>query len=398
MLQTRSIEPRFAVFAGGYIAAILYGSLFPFRYQPEPDAIRVLLSSTHYVGTVVDVTANVLFYIPLGLLIVLSLRLPSVRARIAAAVGSGFLLSTIVELLQAHIPGRISNLSDVYANTAGAFAGAYFIRIWPRVRATRSFAALNFRPYPAMLLITWIAARTFSYEPPVDPVHFGYLVDRVIAVGNLQPLALFHWFALWIAAGTLIAEMTRRLRTLYIAFAGFVALTVGGQMLFGYTTFSAEEAWTSILVAAILWVLRSPSQSKFVAMAALIVTLDVVTDALRPFHFSSIAGRFHLVPFRGFLEASRANSVTVLFQKIFAYGVLVWIWMRAGWRWAASTVFSTAIVLIVRLIQVYLPGRSAEITDALMVVGMAYVMRLLREDYSLGFDSNRYPTPRTVSK
>ena len=62
------------------------------------------------------------------------------------------------------------------------------------------------------------------------------------------------------------------------------------------------------------------------------------------------------------------------------------------------------MVLALRMAQTYLPGSSAEITDTIMVLGLAGVMKLLAESpdagvtQSWGNATKRYPTPRTVTR
>jgi hypothetical protein len=61
-------------------------------------------------------------------------------------------------------------------------------------------------------------------------------------------------------------------------------------------------------------------------------------------------------------------------------------------------------VLVLRVLQIYLPCRSAEITDALITLAMAGVMKLLEETpgreqpQAPGAATKRYPMPRTVTK
>ena len=52
---------------------------------------------------------------------------------------------------------------------------------------------------------------------------------------------------------------------------------------------------------------------------------------------------------------------------------------RCELSWLAATALGTGVVFAVRLAQVYLPGRSAEITDVIMLLTMAIIMRLMTE-------------------
>jgi len=100
---------------------------------------------------------------------------------------------------------------------------------------------------------------------------------------------------------------------------------------------------------------------------------------LQPFRFSTSARPFGWVPFRGFLQGSLAVNVQSFLEKAFTYGALVWLAVRAGCSWRLAALVGGALVLCLRLAQVYIPERSAEITDTLILLMAAAMMRILRE-------------------
>jgi len=67
-----------------------------------------------------ELVANVVLFVPLGLLGVGLLG----RGRWGWVVVAGLVLTCSIELAQHQIPGRVPDLRDVAANTAGACAGA----------------------------------------------------------------------------------------------------------------------------------------------------------------------------------------------------------------------------------------------------------------------------------
>ncbi|OFI39256.1 teicoplanin resistance protein VanZ [Arthrobacter sp. SW1] len=69
--------------------------------------------------TVVEFLANIVLFVPFGLCLRL-LRPAAVAWRITL---TGTAASVLIELVQLVIPGRVTALSDVIANTAGALAG-----------------------------------------------------------------------------------------------------------------------------------------------------------------------------------------------------------------------------------------------------------------------------------
>jgi hypothetical protein len=78
---------------------------------------------------VADVIANVLLFMPLGVVLFLRTR------RAGRSVLLGALLSAAIELIQFRVPGRDPSLGDLLFNTLGTGAGILLVRAWPHLRA-----------------------------------------------------------------------------------------------------------------------------------------------------------------------------------------------------------------------------------------------------------------------
>ena len=96
------------------VAAI---TLIPFEFK-IPVRIHINLH-----GTVSDVLANLVFFIPLGFLFQLARRRAGWRS-LLQALGFGVLVSSAVEACQLFLPGRDSSVIDVVTNGLGALLGA----------------------------------------------------------------------------------------------------------------------------------------------------------------------------------------------------------------------------------------------------------------------------------
>ena len=66
-------------------------------------------------------------------------------------------------------------------------------------------------------------------------------------------------------------------------------------------------------------------------------------------------------------------DVLSFFEKFFLYGSLIWLMMEGGLRRSAATALVAATLLATSIAEMYLPGRSAEITDTLMAIAIAVV-------------------------
>jgi VanZ family protein len=54
---------------------------------------------------------------------------------------------------------------------------------------------------------------------------------------------------------------------------------------------------------------------------------------------------------------------------------MVWLLVRAGLSHGAAAALGAALVFGLRVTQIYLPGRSAEITDTILVLMLAGMMK-----------------------
>ncbi len=382
--KSRWIEPRFALLATGVLAVILYGSLYPFQFHRNGLSLRAVLSIAQLRATRMDIISNVLLYWPLGLSLVLALPRIEPIPRVVLTAVCGALLSVSIEWAQIYDTGRLISWGDVFADTAGTILGALTAVVF-RGRARAPFVSLMFA--------SWLGYELFPYS--IAPGWAQW-------IGEISPLELFQRCVVWLAVALLIEALVGVARS-RLVLGWVVLLVLLAQVAIAGAGFPREQLWSGALALPIwsVWLWRLPARG--VVIAALFA-IHVGVDAMRPFHFLSEPRPFGLVPFYSFLMASRESGVRSFLDKAFLYGTLVWVLARAGLKYGRATVAAVGWVLALRVAQTYLPGRSAEITDAMMVLGLAGVMKLLAETpdaddtQSRGDATKRYPTPRTVTR
>ncbi|MFN2646728.1 MAG: VanZ family protein [Burkholderiales bacterium] len=110
-----------------YVVLVVYGSLYPMQGWRDHglSPFAYLASAWPRYVTIFDVAANVLGYVPYGLLCVLALqpRLAPIAAFLVA-LGSAASLSLVLEAAQSYLPSRVATNLDVLCNVAGAACGA----------------------------------------------------------------------------------------------------------------------------------------------------------------------------------------------------------------------------------------------------------------------------------
>ena len=83
--------------------------------------------------TVLEFTANIALFVPLGVLLPLAWR----RLPIWVVIAVGCAASVMIELVQLAMPSRYSTISDVVANTLGTAVGVALVRAVSRARRGR---------------------------------------------------------------------------------------------------------------------------------------------------------------------------------------------------------------------------------------------------------------------
>ena len=92
------------------------------------ERFDVSLSTTY---TLFEFGANIALFVPFGLLVAAGWR----RTNAWWIILMGFSASAAIELVQTMVPGRVTTLSDVIANTLGTIIGCCAVRIFaPRSR------------------------------------------------------------------------------------------------------------------------------------------------------------------------------------------------------------------------------------------------------------------------
>ena len=374
-------EPRFALIVAGVVFVIIYGSLFPFQFHNDPPSsgsLRALIATWRTPTSRGDLIANLLLYFPVGLFAVPSLRgLPSI-ARFVLVVVGGVALSVSMELTQFYEAGRISSLMDVYANTAGVLLGAAASSIPFRKLPWARIGNAERRPFVILLLSCWLGYRLFPFAPTIDLHKYWTAVKPLILSPSFPLLDLCRHIVIWLVAALLLEALLGTVRS-RIALPLLFLTVLLARILIVDAVLSPAEILGGVIAVSVWSTLLSRMRIG-AALVAVSFAGVVVIQALEPFRFSSTARPFDWIPFHGLIQGSIEVSIRSFLEKIFTYGALIWLMTRAGFKLILSASLGGALVLGLRLSQVFLPGRPAEITDVIMLLMLALVMKSMGED------------------
>jgi VanZ family protein len=379
--RSRIIDGRLALITLLIAAVILYGSLYPFEFRAHGglhNAVASLLAGWKRLTSRGDIISNILLYIPLGIFAVNALQAGSHALRCALATMLGLFLSICVELIQFYELARSSTMSDIYCNTAGAFIGAIMgtvVRFQVGLPGTKGIAA---HPVPALLLAAFAGNRLFPYVPAIDLHKYWDALKPLFLNPTLSLADLYRHAASWLAVALLLEALFGADRRRWI-FALLVPAVLMARILIVGATLSPAEVCGAGL-AVLLW-LGALSYVPFRAgIVALLLAGAIVVQSLAPFQFQPVARPFGWIPFLSFMQGSIETNVRSMFEKVFTYGALLWLLTRAGLGLGTATVFSATMILALRYAQTYLPGRSAEITDGIIVLVLALMVRQFSDD------------------
>ncbi len=367
---------------GATMAMILYGSLYPFAFHAPPPggagALVTLLGTWSKTPGRGDFASNILLYTPLGFFGGILARLHASLKRIALIVLLGATLSFSIELLQYYDTGRDTEATDFYANVAGTILGALFGRSVGRNIRWSVLSGVPANPVPALLLVAWLGYRLYPYVPTIDLHKYWNAIKPLVLHPSATPYAIFRQTAFWMAICLLVEKIANGRRAVLL-FGIFAGLVTGASILI-VTTWLNLSQLIGMGIAFCLWRLTAEQSKYRITIAAGLVGVNVLALRLEPFEFSAEPGKFGLVPFLGFMQGSIDIDVQSFCEKFFLYGVLIWLLRRTGLRMAFTVILVASALFITSLAEIFIPGRSAEITDAAMALGIAGVIALLDAD------------------
>jgi VanZ family protein len=363
------------------ILLLVYGSLYPWDFYSRTlhaSVPEILLRSWPGITRAMlrDLIVNVLIYMPLG-----AAALLSYRRRIGAAagailgIGTGLLLSTGIEVAQIFARPRTPSAFDICCNTAGTAIGVWLASM---IRVQHPWLSMGKKAGKARaasgLLILWAAHQLYPLFPS-----FGFyrLAQRIRqAMGNRWTWTdVMMEAAAWIAVAILVrAVFGDRARWV---FALSLLLAPARLGVVGSGPSPAHFLGAAIAAAVALPVLHRLTPP--VGAALLIVSIAV--RELMPFHFGPPnPSGFTWIPFGASLGSDQSAGLAVLVRKSFDYGAGVWMLWGSGAGWGGAALLVAGILAVGEAAQLWLPGRSPEITDPVLALLMAFVLRTLQRE------------------
>lgn len=383
----------------------MYGSLFPFRIRSTvPLGVGELLEALTFKPTTRgDVVANLLLYLPLGLCLMSAWSGAPARWRaLARTILVGTALAVAVEVTQAHLRFRVSSLTDVALNTVSTLGGASLALAYHALGTSRiaAFTARRLDPAALGIVVLWLAFRLAPFVPTIDWQKYKDALKPLFVDPQLVPADLLRYATGWLVVAYAVRSVTRREHALAVTLALAGAVLFGRLVVVGKSLDITELAALIACVPLATFLIALRSRSRVAALAALL-TAAIVVQGLAPFEWLPEARGFSWMPFRSSLRGSVELNFAALLEKCFWYFSLVWLLARGGWSTAAAAFATASVAAAIETAQMWLPGRSADITDPLLVLAVGLLLALSRSTVgspagrrvSAAADSRRAPDP-----
>jgi VanZ family protein len=364
------------------VLLILYGSLFPFRFSSLHDFdLWALVTSLDFARTSRgDIVANLLLYIPLGLCLMLAWPARWTRARgFLWAVVLGTVLSLCVELLQVHASSRVSSLSDLVLNAAGTAIGALAAILYLGIGSTiriPGLAAGRPDPVPFALILLWLAFRLAPFVPTIDWQKYKDALKPLLLTPDIAWLDILRYLAGWLVVGYAVRQVWRREFALYAVVALAALVLVGRVVIVGKTLSASEVAALLACIPAAAVLIMMTDRRRALVLSVMLVAV-IVLAGFKPFTIQAAAQSFSWVPFMSSLNDNLEVNYSVLLEKCFWYFSLIWLLTRRGVSIGLAAFGTAALLASIEFAQLWIPGRSAEITDPLLALSGGVLLAIL---------------------
>ena len=360
---------RRCLLLGLVVAVIVYGSLYPFAlhlYGTGWDGL------THLLGTWRDppqsrgdLIANILLYMPLGFAAA-ALSPGKWRGALGAvAIGAG--LSFSIEWMQFYDQSRVSCLSDFALNVIGSLAGA----IVSQARIVR----LPFRPLPQgegaafarVLLFAWLAWRLYPYVPTIDLHKYWNSLKPVVLHPEIDAYGVFRFAVLWLGVFHLLRAGLQAKMPFWLLAAAMAGYFSAKVLIVNQYLGLSEIAGA---IAALFLSALPDTRFKLRGLAVLFAVM-VICSRLFPWIPSSTIRSFQWVPFYSLLHGSLGVDIQSFCEKTFLYGTLLLLLVEAGVPLNLACLGECLVLLATSALETLIADRSAEITDAVLVLCLA---------------------------
>jgi VanZ family protein len=336
---------------------IVYGSLFPFNfsltefYQQYPNLLKAGIFSRG------DVVANILLFIPLGLLYSLDFNLKENKldAEIGmSAIVSVFIFSLMLQILQIALPTRDQNILDTLFNMTGYLVGIYTSR-YLHIPKKHLFPKLSY--LPSAIALAFILSELSPFIPTLDYQEIKDSFKFILIPPSASILTeLVYIFIMWVLVIRLFMFKQNR-APIKILLALWLFMIAAKVFIYnnhlGYVDFFAPIL---AIIFAFLVDLNKVSISRGVLFFAVITFTLSSVSTLGTFNPEV----YSFIPFHSYMSGSLYYGIQGVIFNIFFFSAILWLGLELGWSMKKTAIMLSVLVFFIEFIQLFMPSRITE--------------------------------------
>ena len=341
------------------ILFIFYASLYPFEFGLA--RLRALAHQGFFIQVGwrkpprTDLIANLLFYLPFGVLVayLTPIRWGTLR-RAAFTTLTGGLLSMLIECLQITTRSRDPSVADLALNTLSAALGAVSVLsarglglqpLMPQLRTHRADAIA------VLLLALWLALHAAPFMPTA---HFiWYLRNPVSSIDwHWTPAAITGFFAGWALLGLVLRSLLQP-RSFWLMFSIIAAGSLLARVVIRAQQLEFNECVGLVLSLPLLAAFQLPA-----LRAALWIAPAFVFFMLAPFAFGVPLPALDWTLDLPIAHRTAAGEPGVL-EIVFLYLGMTWLACEAGLGLRRAVPVLFIVALLIEMAHVLQPGKAA---------------------------------------
>jgi hypothetical protein len=238
-------------------------------------------------------------------------------------------------------------------------------------------------PFLLVLTVIWIFAAMFPFLPVWREEMFREQLGELLRLEWNKPRQLVMHILLTYIGLTVLHLTARELPRLgrYAnVLVGFALLAVFEAKVIGFSQTPSLAALLGILLGACAW-LAAPwllkttrQQNVALGLAGLLLYLAY---AVLPLNFRSPVF-FQWWPFGSLLGGGLAIVLRSYCTEALALGAMIWAMTQFGWRIRTATCLAALLGFLAEWLQRYLEFRTPEIGTVIMVLVLAFLIKLCR--------------------
>ncbi|WAR45570.1 VanZ family protein [Methylomonas rapida] len=346
---------------------ITYGSLYPFEFSLliSSQSRQAFLDSMWTSSSIGDVIGNIVLFMPFGFL----------GYRIFPFWGVaiiGLLLAFVLQLAQLFLPSREPALYDVYWNFLGIGIGLLCAYLLKAHELFHRHFGLADKQAAIGIIMLWGASQLLPFVPTLDWQAYKNALKPLLMQPSFAWEHLSFLMIAWLSAGYFAEKiLDKNWRT------GYFTLGILSILVLKIVVVTSELTLNDVIAsffAILLYPLLSRMGSRRAAYLAWMMLFTYAITRLSPLQWQSESKSFNWLPFSGFLDGSMIVNSRVLAEKLFVFSGIFTLFKDIK-TLSIKTISAVAIVVtLIEICQLWLVGRTAEITDPLLVVIIAWLI------------------------